>query len=190
MTERASNDSPERLQQMRDELCNWGARQISAALADRIDLSGVIQQTLLDAYHSDREFLSRHDEDLWTWLQTIFDHNLIDEIRRCQAQKRDVRRERRLVEFSDEPGLALLDQLADQVPSPSKRMHQRERKQLLLAALDELTEDQRQAIELHFLQHVPVDAVAVVLDRSVVAVASLIARGMKRLRQKLEWVED
>ena len=55
----------------------------------------------------------------------------------------------------------------------------------LAAALACLPAEQRQAVELHHLQGLPLAAVAEHLDRSKGAVAQLLFRGLKKLRELL-----
>jgi RNA polymerase sigma-70 factor (ECF subfamily) len=55
----------------------------------------------------------------------------------------------------------------------------------LAQALGRLPEDQRRAVELHHLKGCPVAEVAQQLGRGTRAIAGLLLRGMKRLRQLL-----
>jgi RNA polymerase sigma-70 factor (ECF subfamily) len=55
----------------------------------------------------------------------------------------------------------------------------------LADALTKLPADQRQAIELHHLQGCPLAEVARQLDRSKGAVAALLFRGLRKLREVL-----
>jgi RNA polymerase sigma-70 factor (ECF subfamily) len=56
----------------------------------------------------------------------------------------------------------------------------------MASALTQLPEDQRTAIELHHLQGLSLAEVAAQLGRPPAAVASLLFRGMKTLRQMLD----
>src|SRR5262249_58398162 len=69
--------------------------EVSHALRDRVDLSGVVQQTLLEAHQglSEQPGRLRTDEELAAWLRSILSHNLADVLRKLAARKRDVRRE-------------------------------------------------------------------------------------------------
>src|SRR5258707_7988398 len=60
-------------------------------LRGRLDLEGVVQQTLLEAWQSSP------DRSGWaTWLRRLLAHNLADELRKLRAGKRDIDRERSL----------------------------------------------------------------------------------------------
>ena len=71
--------------------------------------------------------------------------------------------------------------MADQT-SPSGRVEKQERLVRLADALAALPEDQRTAIELKHLQGLPLIEVAQQMNRSVPAVAGLLQRAMKALR--------
>src|SRR5919201_6881827 len=55
--------------------------QLSAHLAGKIDLSGVVQQTLLEAYQA-RDHFPGDTARQAAWLRRALAHNLTDEIRR------------------------------------------------------------------------------------------------------------
>ena len=71
--------------------------QLSPRLRAKVDLSGVVQQTLLEAGAAS----ARHPKssetsdvsDVSAWLRRLLANNLRDEVRRQTAARRDVRRE-------------------------------------------------------------------------------------------------
>src|SRR5262249_30863357 len=75
--------------------------------------------------------------------------------------------------------------LAAEQSSPSQKAMRQEQLLWLARALDQLPDDQRQAVELHHLQGCSLVEVAARLERSRGAVAQLIFRGLRRLRQHL-----
>ena len=73
-------------------------------MRDKVDLSGVIQQTLLEAHQGlrgqpDRK---RSDEELAAWLRRILARNLADAVKAQRREKRDVARERHLADIEFE----------------------------------------------------------------------------------------
>jgi len=74
---------------------------------------------------------------------------------------------------------------ADQ-SSPSRHVEREEDLSRLAAALAQLPDDQRTAVELHHLQGLPLAEVAAQLERTKGATAALLFRGLKKLRQLLE----
>ena len=94
------------------------------------------------------------------------------------------------LEFSLESALEqssvrLNDFLAAGGSSPSLRVVRQEQVLHLAEALARLPEDQRQAVTLKHLQGLSVAEVAQQIGRSEAAVAGLLRRGLKRLRELL-----
>jgi RNA polymerase sigma-70 factor (ECF subfamily) len=155
-------------------------------LEGKLDLSGVVQQTLLEAYRGREQFRGQTDEERAAWLQRILDRNLIDEVRRYKRANYDATRERSLdavLAESSAPGEAWL---AAEQSSPSQRAVRNEELFNLAAALAELPEDQQTAVVRHHLQGHSLADVACAMDRSKDAVAGLLHRGLTRLRALLE----
>jgi RNA polymerase sigma-70 factor (ECF subfamily) len=69
--------------------------------------------------------------------------------------------------------------------SPSQQAVRNEQAVRLAEALDHLPEAQREAVVLHYFQGCPVADVGRQLNRSPAAVAGLLHRGLKQLREVL-----
>ena len=177
------DDSAQQLEQYRQYLALLARLQLDSRLASKVDLSGVVQQTLLEAHQARRQFRQGSGSHLAAWLRQILAHNLADEVRKFQAQARDPARERSLHEAIDASSLLLNSWLAVDQSSPSQHAMRQEQSLALAAALDELPEEQRMAIELHHLKGQPLAEIADQMDRSKGAVAALLFRGVKRLRE-------
>jgi RNA polymerase sigma-70 factor (ECF subfamily) len=76
--------------------------------------------------------------------------------------------------------------LADSLASPSERAERNEQLLQLAAALAQLPEDQRTAVELHYMQGCSLIEAGQRMGRGKRAVAGLLYRGLKRLRTLLE----
>ena len=154
-------------------------------LMEKADLSGVVQQTLLEAYQARHRFPAGDFPGQADWLRRILANNLADEIRRVtrrgRARAQEVSLERALEESADR----LEAWLAREQSTPSGRVAGKEQLLRLSDALARLPEDQRLAVELHHLRGRPVAEVARELGRSEGAAGALLARGLKKLRQLL-----
>jgi RNA polymerase sigma-70 factor (ECF subfamily) len=161
--------------------------EVSPALRDKVDLSGVIQQTMLEAHQGlgDEPGRLRTDDELAAWLRSILGHNLADTLRRLTAQKRDVRREWSLDAALDQSASRLEHWLAAEQSSPSARAIRQEELLRVAEAMAGLPEAQRRAIELHHLRALPLAEIADELGTTKAAVAGLLHRGMKALRARL-----
>jgi RNA polymerase sigma-70 factor (ECF subfamily) len=152
----------------------------------KVDLSGVVQQTLLEAHRDLDQLRDRTEAQLLAWLRRALANNLTDEIRKAGAQVRDVGRERSLQEALDESSCRLEASLAAGQSSPVQQVIRREQLAHLAAALEQLPEDQRRAVELHHLKGLSLADVAAALGRSRGAAAQLVFRGLGRLRKLLD----
>jgi RNA polymerase sigma-70 factor (ECF subfamily) len=155
---------------------------LDTALAGKVDVSGVVQQTLLEAYQARDRFQGQGEEPRAAWLRQILANNLRDEVRKLGTAARNVGRE-----VSLEASSARLEAwLAAEQSSPSQRLVRAEEHLALAEALAGLPDDQRRAIELHHLTGKTLAETAAELDRSRGAVAQLLFRGLHKLRQTLD----
>jgi RNA polymerase sigma-70 factor, ECF subfamily len=72
--------------------------QIEPRLRGKVDLSGVVQQTLFEAFQVIEEFRSREPARQAAWLRQALVNNLRDALRKLTAEARDMHRERSLDE--------------------------------------------------------------------------------------------
>jgi RNA polymerase sigma-70 factor (ECF subfamily) len=182
--------SPEKdgldLEYYRAHLCTLARLQITDRLRGKLDLSGVVQQTLLEAHRAQDKLRDLNNTQRTAWLRSALAHNLADEARRLGAQVRDVGREQSLQHALDESSARLQDLLAKEQYAPSKCAVRQEDLLRLAEALARLPEDQRVAVELHHLDGRTLAETAQTLERSHSAVASLVFRGLRNLRRMLE----
>jgi len=163
------------LGQCRGYLSLLARLEVSRRLRAAIDMSGVVQQTLLDAHRSaPRE---RTEAEMAAWLRAIFRHNLADEVRRREAGKRALHRERPLDAWGEGPPAGH--------SSPSQKAIRAEELLRLAGALAGLPESQRQAVEMHHLEGRSLAEIAEALRTTKPAVAGLLHRGLKALRARL-----
>jgi RNA polymerase sigma-70 factor (ECF subfamily) len=100
-----------------------------------------------------------------------------------RREKRDAHREQSLEETVAQSSLRLEEMLAAAQSSPSQRAVRNEDLRRLADALVHLPEVQREAIVLHHLQGCSLTETARRLDRTDAAVAGLLHRGLKKLRE-------
>jgi RNA polymerase sigma-70 factor (ECF subfamily) len=158
--------------------------QLCGNLAGKIDLSGVVQQTLLEACQARKGFPSAAPQQA-AWLRRALANNLTDEVRRLVSRGQERVEEQSLEQALQAAPAREEELLACDAPTPSRAALQKEQRTRLAEALLELPDDQRQAVELHHLQGLPLAEVGRRLARSREAVAGLIFRGLKKLRSLL-----
>ena len=153
-----------------------GRSQLDHQLTAKVDVSGVVQVTLLEAHRERSDWESLADSDRLAWLQRVFANNLLDEIRRFRGQKRDFTRERSLEQSIDRSASRLQEWLASEQTSPSSKASANERTVALANALGRLPPAQATAIESHHLQGQSLKQVAANMDKSEGAVAAHLSR--------------
>jgi RNA polymerase sigma-70 factor (ECF subfamily) len=171
------------LARFREYLCLLARLEVSPRLRATIDLSGVVQQTLLDAHKAPTR--RRSEAQTAAWLRAILVHNLADEARRRSAGKRDVSRERSLEAAIERSASRLEGWLAAEQSSPSQRAIREEELMMMVEALAGLPDSQRRAVELHHLEGMSLAEIAGELGVTKAAVAGLLHRGLKSLRATL-----
>jgi RNA polymerase sigma-70 factor (ECF subfamily) len=174
------------LDRFRDYLALLARLQLDDRLRGKVDLSGVVQQTLLEAHQASGQFEGRSEEEIAAWLRRALANNLADEIRRLSAQRRDVTREQSLQAALDHSSARIDAWLAVESSGPDARLIRQEQSVRLAQALGQLSEDQRLAIEQHHLLGRPVAEVAESMGRTPGAVGALIARGLMKLRERMD----
>jgi len=180
---RRSPESPDGLLRFRPYLLMLARAELDEGLQAKFDASDIVQQTLLEAHQSLAYFRGRSDPEMAAWLRQILARNMADELRKFRRQKRNVQLEASLAAALDESSMRLERWLADDGDSPSVCAMANEQLVSLADALMKLPEDQRRAVQLHHLHGLTSAQVARRMERTEVAVAGLLRRGLKRLRE-------
>jgi RNA polymerase sigma-70 factor (ECF subfamily) len=160
--------------------------QIDPRLRGRIDLSGVVQQTLFEAHQVLCADDNHAPEQRLPWLRNCLANNLTDELRKLKTEMRDVRRERSLEAALQNSSARLQSWVAASDPTPSAHVAREEEAVRLAGALATLPEAQREALVLQHWHGWKVAEIAEHLGRTRTAVAGLLKRGLAALREELQ----
>ncbi|MFK7778784.1 MAG: sigma-70 family RNA polymerase sigma factor [Gimesia sp.] len=157
-------------------------RAVDGRLQARIGDSDLVQQTCLSALKHFEKFDGKDIAQFIAWLRKIHERNIQDAIRKhLGAEKRSINKEREPEAGANDPGLFHLKTL-----SPSQRMIQAEDAVRLAEVMSSLPEDQREAVRLRHLEGWSLAELEQHFDRSETAVASLIKRGLEKLRKQFK----
>jgi len=167
----------ELLEHFRGHLKVMAARDVDPRAARRVDASDIVQQTCLSVHRRIAEFDGETPAQFLAWLQKIHQHNVQDVARdEIHTQKRSTDSE----EYPSDPGVLMGD-----ASTPSQRVMRDEEAVRLASLLDDLTEDQRQAVRLRFFEGHKLREIAERMGRTEAAVAALIQRALAALRHRL-----
>jgi RNA polymerase sigma-70 factor (ECF subfamily) len=166
------------LEKYRPYLRILAERQLDQNLAARLDASDLVQQTCLSVLGRLPQFDGRDEAQFIAWLRTVHENNIRDAIREhLQTAKRAAGREVSVT--TDDLAVAL------RASSPSQRVLVGESAAELAAALLDLPPDQREAVRLRYLEGRSLAEIAERMDRSTVAAAGLVKRGLIQLRKTM-----
>lgn len=180
------NDQAQDLESYRDYLHLLARVQLDPRLQGKLDLSGVIQQTMLEAHREWGKVQHWNQAQQAAWLRRILANNLTDEVRKLHTEARDVSRERSLEAALQESSSRLEAFLAADQSSPSQQAQRQEQSLRLAEALARLPEAQREALVLQHWYGWSLAQIGQHLNRSPAAVAGLLHRGLQQLREQLQ----
>jgi len=171
------------LEHFRDYLRLLAQLQIPARLRAKLDASDLVQITLLKAHQAEEDFRGQTRAERSAWLRQILARTIANALRDHARARRDVALERSLEEALNASSARLGDWLIAKGQAPSAAAERNEQVVELAGALARLPESQRQALVMHYCQGLSLAAISEALERTRPAVASLLRRGLKQLRE-------
>ena len=162
-------------------------RLLDERLQGRMDFADVVQTTFLEATRDFDQFRGDSVESLLAWLRNILRNNVATAHQHhLAAQKRSARKETLIRVSSDSGGssLGMAEILPSDTSSPSQRMRD-EAAVVLAACLEQIPETQRDAIRLRYLEGMALKEIADRMQKSEMAVAGLLKRGLRALREEM-----
>ena len=159
--------------------------QMRKAYQAKIGASDMVQQAMLQAVQGLDGFRGSTEAEFRGWLRQILARHLCHLDRDLHRDKRDIRREQSMEQKLAQSSMRLEGLLAADGPTPSQNVALGENVLKVAEAVERLPESQREAVRLHYLEGMKLSEVAERLDQSTGAVAGLLHRGMKTLRQQL-----
>ena len=156
------------------ELCGTRlTRHIQLRLGDClrrvVDVDDVYQEALAEALASMAHCRATDERSFLKWLTTIAEHVILNLARRRRIDR---------VLYVDHEAPAV-------VPTPSVAMRRENRMDRLQEALDALPEEYRRAVLLVRIEGLAIDEAARRMDRTPKAVAHLLGRALKKLKETL-----
>lgn len=157
---------------------DWASRRLAKKQAGVARPSDISQEAGMRAFRSFSSFEGTTEAQLLAWLQKILETCTTQAFRDAGRKKRDRAAETDL----DDPGA--LGAPAAQT-SPSQATATEEQWQLVLGWIFQLPEEQKRAIWLCHLKEMRVAEAAELMGKSEHAVAGLLQRGLRTLRERM-----
>jgi RNA polymerase sigma-70 factor (ECF subfamily) len=164
--------------------------RLDPRLRPRFDASDVVQDAFVRAQANRESFRGTTEAELIAWLREILANALLDRIDHERAQKRDPALERSVQGMLAESSACVDAYLADGAQeSASQVAERRELRLRVIAAIEQLPEDQRDVVILRNLMGQPLAEIEKQLGRTHGSVTGLLLRGQHRLRELLADLE-
>lgn len=154
------------LEAHRDALDKYVRLRRGARFLQHVEVEDVLQETIARALEAICRFEWRGNGSFLRWLKGIAERVLL---KLAERQRRDV--------------LYLAGDLTAQDVSPSNAMRRDERFDRLRDALDSLSPDYREVVDLARLQGLGIKEIARRMHRSPKSVAHLLSRALKKLKE-------
>ncbi|MGD9853600.1 MAG: sigma-70 family RNA polymerase sigma factor [Planctomycetaceae bacterium] len=175
------------MERHREALRRMVAARMDRGMAQRVDASDIVQETLIEAHRRLNDYLKDGPMPFHLWLRQIAKDRLIDAHRRNRAQRRDVGREQSLAPAArtDQSSLDLAAQLCDMELTPAAHALRQELESRFWSALAMLDEPDREIVLLRHQEQLGNGETADLLGLSPAAAGMRYLRAIRRLRSAL-----
>src|SRR4051812_7133721 len=182
-------DAVERiLEAFREPLRRVIELRLDPVLARRVDASDIVQDVMLEVAQRLREYLKNPTMPLQLWMRHLAQDRIIDTHRRHRlAQRRSIDKEEPIARpaWADESSVSLVAQLIDTEATPTTEAIRHELQRRLSAAIDQLSEDDREIILMRHHEGLSNQEVAESLKLTEAAASMRYLRALRRLRAVL-----
>lgn len=177
--------SPLPVDQFQDYLTVLARARLGPRLRQRVSVSDVVQETLLEAHRSLENFRGESARQQAAWLRRILVTQIARAYRHHRFEKRDLERERSLEASLELSSSRFEGWLAAEQSTPSGKVARGEELLRVASALASIPEDQQDALVLHYCEEMSLEAIGEELDVSRHTAGRLVRRGLATLRQQL-----
>ena len=170
----------------RPQLISFINRHLSDAMRRKVEPDDLLQEVSVDCVRSlgDADLSAREP---FCWLCHVAEQRIIDAHRKFfGTQKRDAGREVPLGRSGGETGQpAIVDLLVVSITSPSKAFSRDQKQMRMLAAIETLSQECRDAIRMRYVEDMATKDIAERLGKSDVGVRVMLTRAIQKLQQML-----
>lgn len=170
----------------RPQVIAFIGRRLGTALRTKVEPEDIYQETSIEAIRT----LSPEwpgDKEPFSWLCRIAERKLVDAHRHhFDAQKRAAGKESSLDRKVGSGGdVGLVNLLVKSMTTPSAAYSRNAKEARMFAALQDLKEEQRIAVQMKYLENRPSAEIAERLNKSDAAIRVMLSRTMKQLHELL-----
>jgi RNA polymerase sigma-70 factor (ECF subfamily) len=168
-------------------------RMLDDRIQGRMDFSDVVQATFLEASRDFHSFRGDTVESFLAWLRNILRNNISTAHQEHLAtQKRSARREVSMASPAGDNGseVQLANMLPAETSTPSQRLMRDEAAVVLANCMEQIPDTQRDAIRMRYLEGMSLKEISQKMDKSEMAVAGLLKRGLQGLRDEMRAIQS
>lgn len=187
------NARGELLDRFRPYLNVIAQRMLDDRIQGRMDFADVVQATFLEASRDFHSFRGETVESFLAWLRNILRNNIATAHQEHLAtQKRSARREVSIASPAGDNGseMQLANLLPAETSTPSQRLMRDEAAVVLANCLEQIPDTQRDAIRMRYLEGMSLKEISQKMDKSEMAVAGLLKRGLQGLRDEMRAIQS
>ena len=175
------------LDRHRERLRHMVAVRMDPRIAQRIDASDVVQDSLLEAHEKLAEYAETRPLPLYPWLRQITWQRLMRAHERhiYTKQRSVVREQTGMGMLSGDSVQGLAERLVDSQTSPSGNVMREELHRRVRGALADLSTRDGEVIVMRYLEHMSISEIAATLQISKNAVHMRQLRALQKLRDSL-----
>jgi len=172
------------LEAARSYLLLQAEQHLPQSLRAKVGPSDIVQETAIDAHRDFPHFRGTTQEELYAWLRTILQNNVIDMVRRFElAQMRTAKREANVSVVADRCGTSVLPAGSH---TPDHSAIRREDADLLASVLARVPDDYQTILRLRYWDGLTFPEIATRIGRSEEAARKLWCRALARLTKELQ----
>lgn len=174
----------ELLEDYRAYLTVLAKRYLDDRVRGRVDEADIVQVTYMEAQRDLAAFRGSQIEELLGWLRHILRNNVSSAHQKhLYTQKRSAGRE--INNKPTDSGPAITDMAPSETTSPSQRVMRDEAAVFLASCLEGLPDTQKEALRLRYVEGCSLKEIAEKMDKSEMAAAGLLKRGLQALRERM-----
>lgn len=175
------------LNEHRSQLTKMVRARMDARVTARFDPSDVVQDALMQAFQRLPQYLASPDVPFYIWLRRLTWERLVQLHRQHMgAEKRSVTRESRRSNLNDESENLLAKRLASNFSGPAEHAVHCETRRRVRAALQLLSDRDREILELRYVDQMDPQEIASALGIGRGTVGTRHFRAIQRLKKLLE----
>ena len=178
------NALAELMERYRGQLLATASRKMSDLLKRSVEPDDVVQEAITYCLKTFAEIDSKALDPM-PWVHQVLERKIVDAHRHHAAQKRAADKGVPLSGATDSsPGL--IDLLIASITSASQAFARNRREERLMIAMQQLTQEQQDALRMRYVENLPSKEIADKLGKSDGAIRVMLTRSLRQLEELLD----